>query len=305
MNHLLGIGDLTKDDIETYLDKAQYYAGKLGDDRDYHSDALKNKIIVNAFFENSTRTLLSFEMAARRLGADIVNWDKENSSLSKGESFEDTIRTIDAMYPSALIMRHSGNGAPVDVARQVEHCCVINAGDGSREHPTQALLDALTMKLHFGKLKELVVAIVGDIAHSRVAASNMILLTKMGATVRVIAPKELMPSGFPVDNIQPLNDLREGIKGADVIMSIRPQKERMQDVSIKDDEYFRDYGLTYGLLNLADTNAVVLDPGPFNRGLQISEDLANDRARFLYDWQVSNGIATRMAVLDLVVSGES
>ncbi len=298
MKHLLGICDLNAKEIGKILDHAQSYADAL-ENGDYDKDKLKGKIILHLFFENSTRTLTSFEMAAKRLGAEVINWNRETSSLKKGESFMDTIDTLNAMKPDAVVLRHSEYGAPNYVAKRMD-CPVINGGDSWREHPTQALLDALTMRQHFGALDGLTVGIVGDIAHSRVASSNMGLLTKMGANVRVIAPLELMPEKLP-KGVSKFTELDEGIKGADVIMSIRPQKERMDKVLINDANYFRDYGLTHERLKPAKKNAIVLDPGPFIRGLQLSEELADDPARFLYAPQVANGIPTRMAVLDMLL----
>lgn len=299
MKHLLGICDLKTKDIEKILNHANYYADAL-QSGDWNHDKLKGKIILHLFFENSTRTLTSFEMAAKRLGADVINWNKETSSLKKGESFMDTIDTLNAMKPDAVVIRHSDYGAPDYVAKRMD-CPVINGGDSWREHPTQALLDALTMRRHFGKLEGLTVAIVGDIAHSRVASSNMGLLTKMGATVRVIAPEELMPEKLAAKGVEKFFDLEEGLKEADVIMSIRPQKERMDKVLINDANYYRDYGLTHDRLKAAKKSAIVLDPGPFIRGLQISDELADDESVFLYAPQVANGIPTRMAVLDILL----
>lgn len=254
------------------------------------------------FFENSTRTLTSFDFAAKRLGAHVVNWNPETSSLKKGESFMDTIRTFNAMQPDAIIIRHSEYGAPKYVAGRVD-CPVINGGDSWREHPTQALLDALTMRQKFGSLDGLNVSIIGDIAHSRVASSNIVLLDKMGANVRVIAPEVLMPKKLPAENVATFIDLEEGLKDANVVMTIRPQKERMDHVLIDDNAYFRDYGLSFEKLGFADKDAIVLDPGPFLRNVQIDDALADDKTRFLYDVQVANGIPTRMAVMDLLMNG--
>ncbi len=300
MKHLLGICDLNASEIGKYLDHAQYFSDALKSG-DYDAEKHKGKIILHLFFENSTRTLTSFEMAAKRLGADVINWNRETSSLKKGESFMDTIDTLNAMHPDAVVLRHSEYGAPNYVSKRMD-CPVINGGDSWREHPTQALLDALTMRQHFGKLDGITVAIVGDIAHSRVASSNMELLSRMGANVNVIAPGELMPVNLPAHGIGKFHDLEEGLKHADVVMSIRPQKERMDKVLIHDAAYFADYGLTHERMKAANKDAIVLDPGPFIRGLQISEELADDKSIFLYDKQVANGIPTRMAVLDLLLS---
>lgn len=301
MKHCLGINDYSREEITATLDQAQHYAEGL-EKGDWDRERLKNKIILNLFFENSTRTLTSFEMAARRLGADVINWNKETSSLKKGESFTDTIDTLNAMSPDAVVIRHSEYEAPVYVSRRMD-CPVINGGDSWREHPTQALLDALTMRQEFGSFENLTVAIVGDIAHSRVASSNMQLLTKMGANVRIIAPPVLMPKKLPAEGIDKFEDLIEGVKDCDVIMSIRPQKERMESVRIDDAAYFNNYGLTHDKLKGAKDNYRVMDPGPFLRGLQIDDALADDKTRFLYAKQVSNGIPTRMAVLDKCING--
>jgi aspartate carbamoyltransferase catalytic subunit len=300
MKHLLGIDELSPSEIKAFLDHADHYAAGLADDS-WDRDALKDKVILNLFFENSTRTLTSFEMAAKRLGARVINWNAQTSSLAKGESFMDTIMTLNAYRPDAVVIRHSEFGAPVYVAKRMD-CPVINGGDSHREHPTQALLDALTMRQHFGSLEGLTVAIIGDIAHSRVAHSNMILLSKMGATPRIIAPDVLMPEKLPVDGIATFDDLEEGLDGADVVMTIRPQKERMDKVLINDMHYFEDYGLTHEKLAAAKPNAIVMDPGPFLRNVQISDALADDQERFIYYKQVANGVPTRMAVLDMLVN---
>lgn len=299
MKHLTGIDHLEKNEIEAYLDKAQHYADGLASGN-WDKDRLQHKIILHLFFENSTRTLTSFEMAAKRLGAHVINWNKETSSLSKGESFSDTIDTLNMMHPDAVVVRHSEYNAPNYLAKRMD-CSVINGGDSWREHPTQALLDALTMRQHFGKIEGLTVAIIGDIAHSRVASSNMQLLKKMGAHVRVIAPDVLMPEKLAAEGVEKFTDLNAGLDGADVAMTIRPQKERMDKVLIDDVAYFRDYGLTHARMKHAKDNAIVMDPGPFLRELQISNELADDKNIFIYHKQVSNGIPTRMAVLDLLI----
>lgn len=300
MEHLLGIDELERQDILDILEKASaYYEGlKTGN---YDHKKLDGKIILHLFFENSTRTLTSFEMAAKRLGAEVINWNKDTSSLKKGESFMDTIDTLNAMKPDAVVLRHSEYGAPKYVAKRMD-CPVINGGDSWREHPTQALLDGLTIQQHFGDLSKLNVAIVGDIAHSRVASSNINLLLKMGSKVRVVAPEVLMPEKLAA-GVDRFTNLDEGLEDCDVIMSIRPQKERMDKVLIHDAAYFNDFGLTHERLKVAKPKAIVLDPGPFIRGLQISDELADDQTRFHYARQVANGIPTRMAVLDMVLGG--
>lgn len=302
MKHLLGIDELSRDEIQDFLNRADYYARSLAEGR-WDREKLKNKIVLHLFFENSTRTLTSFEMAAKRLGADVINWDLEKSSLSKGENFTDTIETLTAMNPDAIVMRHSEYGAPKFVASKAK-CPVINGGDSWREHPTQALLDALTMLQHFGMLEGLNVTIIGDIAHSRVASSNMQLLSKMGAHIRVVAPAILMPEKLPFSDIKKFDSLKDALPGSDVVMTLRLQKERMDRALIKSDAaYFNEYGLTLDILDRYAPKAVVMDPGPLVRNVQISDDVAEDPERSLVLKQVANGIPTRMAVLDMLIGG--
>lgn len=300
MKHLLGIDELNAHEITAYLERAQFYADALAKG-DWDRKALDGKIILILFFENSTRTLTSFDFAAKRLGAHVVNWNPETSALKKGESFLDTIRTFDAMEPDAIIIRHSEYGAPKFVAGRVR-CPVINGGDSWREHPTQALLDALTLRQHFGKLEGLTVSIIGDIAHSRVASSNMILLEKMDVNVNVIAPETLMPQKLPIE-AKKFTSLEEGLKDSDAAIMIRLQRERMDKALISDDSYFKEYGLDFEKLKWAKNETIVLDPGPFLRGVQLDDELADNTTRFLYDKQVFNGVPTRMAVLDLLING--
>lgn len=302
MKHLLGIAELSAKDIRTILDRADFYAraSKTGE---WDRQKLADKIVLTMFFETSTRTVTSFDMAAKRLGADVVNWNAEFSSLKKDETFSDTIDTLGAMEPDAIVIRHSEYGAPGFVAKRVK-CPVINAGDSWREHPTQALLDALTMEQEKGRLEGLEVAICGDVAHSRVANSNILLLSKMGAKVRVVAPEMLMPEKMPVEGIPKFTRLEEGIEGADIVMMLRIQKERMERSLIPDDAaFFRQYGLTAERLKHAKKDARVMHPGPMNRGLEIADDVADDPERSLLIKQVANGIPTRMAVLDLLLGG--
>ena len=231
----------------------------------------------------------------------MVNWNPETSALSKGENFIDTINTLCAMSPDAIVMRHSEYGAPKVVAQRAA-CPVINGGDSWREHPTQALLDALTLQQHFGKLKGLTVAIIGDIAHSRVAGSNIVLLRKMGANVSVIAPPVLMPEKLPAEGVKTFNTLEDGLPGADAIMTLRLQKERMDTALIHSDAaYFNAFGLTADMMDRLAPQAVVMDPGPLVRGVQMEDSLAEDPKRSLILKQVANGIPTRMAVLDMLV----
>ncbi|MGB0719040.1 MAG: aspartate carbamoyltransferase catalytic subunit [Bdellovibrionales bacterium] len=300
--HLLGIDDLSADDIHAFLDRADYYAEALKIGKWDHN-LLRDKIILHLFFEDSTRTLTSFEMAAKRLGAQVINWNPETSSLSKGENFTDTIDTLSAMRPDAIVMRHADYGAPKFVAARAG-VPVINGGDSWREHPTQALLDALTIKHTVGEIAGLNVTIIGDIAHSRVANSNMQLLTKLGAKVRVIAPDVLMPDRLSVDSVETFSSLDEGLPGSDIVMTIRLQKERMDTALIESDAaYFNAFGLTLKALDTHCPKAYVMDPGPLVRNVQMEDSVAEDPARSLILKQVSNGIPTRMAVLDMLVSG--
>ncbi len=303
IKHLLSIDDLSADQIEDVINRSDYYARALYDGR-WDREKLDQKIILTLFFESSTRTLTSFDIAAKRLGADVVNWNANVSSLNKDESFSDTIDTLSAMKPDCIVIRHSEYGAPKFVANRVD-CPVINAGDSWREHPTQAFLDALTIKQEKYKLEGLTVAICGDVAHSRVANSNAKLLTKMGAHVRFVAPPMLMPQKLPVEGIECFDNIEDGIKDADVVMMLRIQKERMDRGTIPDEAaYFNNYGLTFDRLKNAKPDALVMHPGPMNRGVEIADDVADDPKRSMMKKQVANGIPTRMAILDMVMSGK-
>ena len=303
--HLIGIKDLGKKEIEIILDLADYYADRL-DDRKFKPHILEDRIVLTLFFEDSTRTRTSFEMAAKRLGADVVNMNIQTSSVNKGESLLDTIQTLEAMLrPDAIIIRHKEYGAPGFVASKVA-CPVINAGDSWHEHPTQALLDALTIRRRLGKIEGLTIAICGDIAHSRVAASNMILLRKMGARVRIVAPPALIPESFPVEDIETFENMKDGLKDCDIVMMLRNQTERMQSGLIESDaDFFRQYGLSYEKLAFAKPEAFVMHPGPINREVEIAGDVADDPDRSLILQQVRNGVPTRMAVLDLLLKDRS
>ena len=300
-DHLIGIEDLSVPEINIILDLADYYAERL-DERDFKPDILRGAIILTLFFEDSTRTRVSFEMAAKRLGADTVNMDIATSSMNKGESLTDTVQTLNSMLrPDAIVVRHSEYNAPRFIANLVE-CPIINAGDSYREHPTQSLLDALTMRRHFGSLEGLRVAICGDIAHSRVASSNMILLRKMGVEVNIVAPPFLKPEKFPAEGINAFDNMKDGLAGCDVVMMLRNQKERMHAGLIKSDEqFYHDFGLTYEKLAYAKPNAIVMHPGPMNRGIEIDGAVADDKERSLILEQVRNGVPTRMAVMDLLL----
>ncbi len=289
---LISIDSLTDHQIAEILDHADRYLDDWRSTNRDSDDQLKGKIVFNLFYENSTRTLMSFSTAAHRLGASVVTLPVEQSSVKKGETLEDTARTLNAMRPDALVIRHRENGAPERVAAIMD-CPVINAGDGTGEHPTQALLDAATIRSHFGRVEGLNVAICGDITHSRVAHSNMKLLPRLGATVRLGGPETLVPEGaISVD---------EAIEGAEVVMMLRVQRERLEeDLGDAPGEYLRRYGLTSERLATAAPHAVVMHPGPMNRGVEIDGAIADDLQRSLITLQVEYGVAVRMACLDLV-----
>ena len=290
---ILSIDSLSDADIEDILDRAELYsAGNRGR---RSTERFHGRIIFNVFYENSTRTAMSFATAAHRLGASAISLSVERSSVTKGESLEDTARTLNAMRPDALVIRHRENGAPSLVASIVD-APVLNAGDGTNEHPTQALLDAATIRQHFGRIEGLKVAICGDIRHSRVARSNAKLLPRLGAEVRLAGPPELMPDGLPKLSID------EAIAGADVVMMLRVQRERLEaDLGDAPGEYLARYGLTGQRLATASPDAVVMHPGPMNRGIEIEDGVADDPHRSLITLQVQMGVAVRMACLELVL----
>lgn len=301
MKDLTGINTLSNDDILALLDKAQAYADAL-QSGEALEQSLAGKTILTMFFENSTRTRLSFEMAAHRLGASVIHWDPETSSAKKNESFLDTILTINAMHPDAVIVRHSEFEAPVFMGKRMG-CAVINAGDSWREHPSQALLDALTIRQVKGKIEGLTITLCGDVGHSRVAASNFQLLSRMGAKLRVVAPEFLLPQKWAVEGIETFTRMEDGLPGSDIIMTLRNQKERMDPSRIPDDAVFhREYGLTADRLELAGPQALVMHPGPVNRGVEIADEVADHPTRSLILRQVTNGIPTRMAILDTLLS---
>lgn len=300
MQNLLSIDDLTPHDIAALIESAGKHKAALKAGT-WNKTALQDKIILMMFYENSTRTLTSFDIAAKRLGAQVVIWNPERSSLNKNETFFDTIDTLSALNPDGIVIRHSEYGAPGFVAARVD-CPVINGGDSWREHPTQALLDAFTIVEHKGKLDGLRVAICGDIAHSRVANSNAVLLTKMGAHVRIVAPEFLMPQKFPIDGVEMFTTLEEGVQDCDVVMMLRIQKERMEMSLIPDtNTYFKDYGLTTDRLKHAKQDVIVMHPGPINRGVEISDDVADDPNHSVILKQAGNGIPVRMAVLEALM----
>ena len=296
--HLLGIEQLSAADIRLILDEAEgWLEFNRGPRR--RLERMAGLTQINAFFENSTRTLLSFEIAGKKLGAEVVNMHVAQSSVQKGESLADTAKTINAMRPDIFVMRHATDGAAADVAAVMD-CPVINAGDGRGEHPSQALLDALTLRRRFGRIEGLTVAICGDILHSRVARSNMKSLTRLGASVRVVGPAALLPADLPA-GITAFTDLDEGIAGADAVMMLRIQRERME-AALSDSlgDYHALYGLTRRRLDAAAPEAVVMHPGPMNRGVEIDSDIADDPERSLILQQVEAGVAVRMACIDLL-----
>jgi len=297
--HLLGIEQLTQAQIVTLLDLAESYVG-LSRGKGDHSDVLSGLTQINMFFENSTRTQASFELAGKRLGADVMNMAMQASSIKKGETLIDTALTLNAMHPDLLVVRHPHSGA-VSLLAQKVNCAVLNAGDGRHEHPTQALLDALTIRRAKGRLHRLVIAICGDIAHSRVARSNLLLLGKMENRIRLVGPPTLMPSGIGAFGVEVYDDMREGLKDADVVMMLRLQKERMDGGFIPSErEYFHRYGLDAEKLALAKPDAIVMHPGPMNRGVEIDGTIADDINRSVIQDQVEMGVAVRMAAMDLL-----
>ena len=296
--HLLGIAGLTPPDITTILDLAEQ-AVDISRQVEKKKAILKGRTQINLFFEASTRTQSSFELAGKRLGADVMNMAVKNSSVSKGETLLDTALTLNAMNPDILVVRHGAAGAPQLLARKVG-CAVINAGDGAHEHPTQALLDALTIRRHKGTMQNLVVAICGDILHSRVARSNIQLLNAMGAEVRLIAPSTLLPANVEALGVKIFRDMRKGLDGADVVMMLRLQLERMNGAFVPSiREYFHFYGLDEDKLSHAREDAIVMHPGPMNRGVEIDSSVA-DGIRSVINEQVEMGVAVRMAVIELL-----
>ena len=292
---LLSIDSLSDAQIADILGRAEAYFAANREGR--WNDRLRGRIVFNLFYENSTRTAMSFATAAHRLGASAIALSVEHSSVRKGETLEDTARTLNAMRPDALVIRHRENGAPAAVAEFME-APVLNAGDGINEHPTQALLDAATIRHRLGRVEGLKVAICGDIRHSRVARSNAQLLTRLGAEVRLAGPSELMPEGIP-----PLS-IDEAITGADVVTMLRVQRERLEaELGDAPGEYLARHGLTAARFATASPSAVVMHPGPMNRGVEIAGEIADDPERSLITLQVEIGVAVRMACLALVISG--
>ena len=294
--HLLGIEGLSRDDITGLLDLGEEFVA-LNRQVEKKRASLRGRTQINLFFEVSTRTQASFELAGKRLGADVMNMSASSSSMRKGETLIDTAITLNAMHPDILVVRHQSSGAVALLADKLD-CSVINAGDGAHEHPTQALLDALTIRRNKGRLEGLLVAICGDILHSRVARSNIILLAQMGARVRVVAPSTLLPVGIERFGVEVARDMREGLADADIVMMLRLQRERMNGSYVPSvSEYFHYYGLDEKKLSYAQPDALVMHPGPMNRGVEIDSIVA-DGAQSLIREQVEMGVAIRMAVLE-------
>jgi aspartate carbamoyltransferase catalytic subunit len=292
--HILSIKDLSIKDINNILVKAEKFLNK----KNKKKNSFTNKNIINLFFEDSTRTLTSFELAGKQIGASVINMSIATSSIKKGETLIDTAMTLNAMDPDILIVRHNMSGVPYLLSEKV-NCSVVNAGDGSNEHPTQALLDALTIKRHKKRISGLEVAILGDVLHSRVARSNIYLLNKLGAEVRVICPPTLLPPNIEDLGVKVFKNLEEGLNNVDIIMVLRIQKERMSGSFVPSEkEFFKFWGLDRKKLNNAKKNALVMHPGPINRGIEIDSDVADDIGRSLILEQVKLGVAIRMSIID-------
>jgi len=297
--HLLGIDGLTPEDISYVLDLADSYV-EMNRQADKKRSLLRGRTLINCFFENSTRTRTSFEVAGKRLGADVINMAVDASSMRKGETLIDTAMTLNAMHPDVLVVRHPESGAVQLLSEKVD-CAVINAGDGSHEHPTQALLDALTIRRRKGQLGGLTVAICGDVLHSRVARSNIALLNAMGARVRVVAPRTLLPAEVERLGVEVFHDMAEGLADVDIVMMLRLQSERMHGSFVPSTrEYFHFFGLDYDKLKAAKPDALIMHPGPMNRGVEIGSTVADDIDRSLIRQQVEMGVAVRMACLEIM-----
>jgi aspartate carbamoyltransferase catalytic subunit len=300
--HLLTISELSVKDLQ----KISTLAEKINRKKTFVNKIkkqLQNKIVANLFFEPSTRTRCSFEIAEKKLGLQVINLDFNTSSTQKGETLLDTIKNLQAMGVDLFVLRHPDNGIPQAIAEQLENIAIINAGDGTHEHPTQALLDMLTIQQHKKDFSSLVITIVGDILHSRVAHSNIYALKKLGAkNIRIVAPKNLLPKDTKNLGITVFDDLKTAIKDADVIMALRLQKERMKEANIINEaEYAKQYGLTSEILKVAKKNVLIMHPGPINRGVEISSEVADGPHSIIYK-QVHNGIAVRMAVLAMLLN---
>jgi aspartate carbamoyltransferase catalytic subunit len=301
-SHLLGIEGLSMAEVTALLDLGESYVAQSRAS-DKKKAVLKGRTLINLFFEASTRTQSSFELAGKRLGADVLNMSVKTSSVSKGETLIDTASTLNAMRPDILVVRHQDSGAAELLSRKLD-CSVVNAGDGAHEHPTQALLDALTIRRRLGHIQGLTVTICGDILHSRVARSNIRLLSMLGARVRLVAPRTLFPCEAARFGVEIFTDMREGLKDADIVMMLRLQLERMTGAFVPSArEYFRFYGLDREKLGFAKPGALVMHPGPMNRGVEIASDIADDLEVSVIAEQVEMGVAIRMAVLDALARG--
>ena len=301
MKNLLGIDEMERSEIEAILDRAKFFQPQANEPFK-RLDTLRGRTVVNLFFESSTRTRVSFEIAAKRLGADAVSITAQGSSVSKGESLVDTLNTLVAMRPDAIVMRHSASGAPHFLSRHLPRTAIVNAGDGLHEHPTQALLDARTILDHTGTLDGLRVAIIGDIAHSRVARSNIFLLGKFGVDIVLCGPAPLLPQELKqlAPGVTLEHNIQHAIKDADVIMMLRVQLERQHETPYPAGEYFRYYGLKLDHVSLAKPRAIVMHPGPINRGREIASEVADSQSSVILN-QVENGVAVRMAVLERIL----
>ena len=297
--HLLGIEGLSPGEITALLDKSNIFV-EQNRAADKKLDSMLGRTVINLFFEGSTRTRTSFELAGKRLSADVINMSVSTSSVGKGETLIDTAMTLNAMHPDVLVVRHGQSGAAQLLSEKM-NCAVINAGDGSHEHPTQALLDALTMRRRRGDLAGHRIAICGDIAHSRVARSNILLLVTMGAEVRVVAPLTLLPPGIENLGVEVFHEMKAGLSNCDIVMMLRLQNERMDGNYIPSiREYFHFFGLDYDKLSAAKPDALIMHPGPANRGVEIDSVVADDFSRSVIREQVEMGVAVRMACLDIL-----
>jgi aspartate carbamoyltransferase catalytic subunit len=297
--HLLGIEGLSPEEITLLLDLSESYV-EHNRRRDKKRSVLRGRTLINLFFETSTRTRTSFELAAKRLGADVINISVADSAIKKGETLLDTAMTLNAMHPDVLVVRHPFSGG-VKLLSDKVNCAVINAGDGSHEHPTQALLDALTIRRRLGRLDGLLVAICGDLAHSRVARSNIHLFNTMGGRVRAVGPPTLVPQNLERLGVEVFHDMREGIEGCDIVMMLRLQSERMHGAYVPSiREYFHFWGLDYEKLASAKPDALIMHPGPMNRGVEIDTEVADDLGRSVIREQVEMGVAVRMACLEIL-----
>ena len=300
IKNLQSIEDLSIQDIKSIINTAKLFKYN-NKEKDKTVPILNGRTIINLFFEPSTRTLISFEIAAKRLGADIINMNLEGSSLRKGETISDTADTLNAMNPDLVIVRHATAGSINEISSKIK-CPVISAGEGSIEHPTQALLDAFTMQDKGKNFKDLIVSICGDVEHSRVAKSNYYLLKKMNAKIRFVTPKYFKPKNIESFDVEYFDDLEKGIELADIVMMLRIQKERIIDTDLpSEDEYFNSFGLTYKKLLKAKKDVLVMHPGPINRNVEIESSLADDLNKSVINEQVENGVAVRMACLAMMV----